>query len=65
MFIHTHYSHLNEILSGAQDPPPSHQEKRLDVVYLLPSTSNAAGYSVVFIKMTHKCYTVLAKTIFI
>ncbi|XP_054459470.1 adhesion G-protein coupled receptor D2 [Anoplopoma fimbria] len=27
MFIHTHYSHLSEIVSGAQEPPPSHQEK--------------------------------------
>lgn len=27
MFIHTHYSHLSEILSGAQEPPLSHQEK--------------------------------------
>ncbi|TDH08674.1 hypothetical protein EPR50_G00100180 [Perca flavescens] len=27
MFIHTHYSHLSEIVSGAQEPPLSHQEK--------------------------------------
>ncbi|XP_070688316.1 adhesion G protein-coupled receptor D2 [Pempheris klunzingeri] len=27
MFIHTHYSHLSEILSETQEPPPSHQEK--------------------------------------
>ncbi|KAM8874688.1 adhesion G protein-coupled receptor D2 isoform 3-T3 [Spinachia spinachia] len=27
MFIHTHYSHLSEILSGEQEPPRSHQEK--------------------------------------
>ncbi|XP_073332565.1 adhesion G protein-coupled receptor D2 [Pagrus major] len=27
MFIHTHYSHLSEIVSEAQDPPLSHQEK--------------------------------------
>ncbi|XP_037325891.2 adhesion G-protein coupled receptor D2 [Pungitius pungitius] len=27
MLIHTHYSHLSEILSGAQGPPLSHQEK--------------------------------------
>ncbi|XP_077964410.1 adhesion G protein-coupled receptor D2 isoform X4 [Gasterosteus aculeatus] len=27
MFIHTHYSHLSEILSGAQEPPLSYQEK--------------------------------------
>ncbi|XP_042371703.1 adhesion G-protein coupled receptor D2 isoform X2 [Plectropomus leopardus] len=27
MFIHTHYSHLSEIVSGAQGPPQSHQEK--------------------------------------
>lgn len=36
MFIHTHYSHLSEIVSGAQEPPQSHQEKvkRLAVVYM-------------------------------
>lgn len=57
MFIHTHYNHLDEILSGARDPPLSHQEKtkRLDVVYLLSSTSNAAGDSVVFIELAHMC----------
>ncbi|KAM6938184.1 adhesion G protein-coupled receptor D2 [Lycodopsis pacificus] len=27
MFIHTHYSHLSEIVSGAQEPPLSHQEE--------------------------------------
>ncbi|XP_032381624.1 adhesion G-protein coupled receptor D2 [Etheostoma spectabile] len=27
MFIHTHYSHLSEIVSGVQEPPLSHQEK--------------------------------------
>ncbi|XP_074490677.1 adhesion G protein-coupled receptor D2 isoform X1 [Sebastes fasciatus] len=27
MFIHTHYSHLSEIESGAEEPPQSHQEK--------------------------------------
>ncbi|XP_078114896.1 adhesion G protein-coupled receptor D2 [Sander vitreus] len=27
MFIHTHYSHLSEIVSGAQEPQLSHQEK--------------------------------------
>ncbi|XP_044055394.1 adhesion G-protein coupled receptor D2 isoform X2 [Siniperca chuatsi] len=27
MFIHTHYSHLSEIVSGAQEPPLSHQDK--------------------------------------
>lgn len=27
MFIHTHYSHLSEIVSGAQEPPLSHHEK--------------------------------------
>ncbi|XP_040896478.1 adhesion G-protein coupled receptor D2 isoform X2 [Toxotes jaculatrix] len=27
MFIHTHYSHLSEIVSGTQEPPVSHQEK--------------------------------------
>ncbi|KAM9358376.1 adhesion G protein-coupled receptor D2 [Symphorus nematophorus] len=27
MFIHTHYSHLSEVVSGAQEPLLSHQEK--------------------------------------
>uniref|UniRef100_A0A3B4TTF8 Adhesion G-protein coupled receptor D2-like n=1 Tax=Seriola dumerili TaxID=41447 RepID=A0A3B4TTF8_SERDU len=27
MFIHTHFSHLSEIVAGAQEPPVSHQEK--------------------------------------
>ncbi|XP_041863143.1 adhesion G-protein coupled receptor D2 isoform X3 [Melanotaenia boesemani] len=27
MFIHTHYSHLNEIVSKAEEPAQSHQEK--------------------------------------
>ncbi|XP_018528574.1 LOW QUALITY PROTEIN: adhesion G-protein coupled receptor D2 [Lates calcarifer] len=27
MFIHTHYSHLSEIVSGEQEPPGNHQEK--------------------------------------
>ncbi|XP_071342048.1 adhesion G protein-coupled receptor D2 isoform X3 [Trachinotus anak] len=27
MFIHTHFSHLSEIVSGAQEPPVSRQEK--------------------------------------
>ncbi|XP_045906602.1 adhesion G-protein coupled receptor D2 isoform X1 [Micropterus dolomieu] len=27
MFIHTHYSHLNEIMSGPQEPPLRNQEK--------------------------------------
>ena len=27
MFIHTHYSHLIEIVSEAPEPPPSHQER--------------------------------------
>ncbi|XP_030290070.1 adhesion G-protein coupled receptor D2 isoform X3 [Sparus aurata] len=27
MFIHTHFSHLSEIVSEAQEPPLSHQEK--------------------------------------
>ncbi|KAM7409576.1 hypothetical protein PAMA_001185 [Pampus argenteus] len=27
MFIHTHYSHLSEIISGAQEPSQNHQEK--------------------------------------
>ncbi|XP_039985674.1 adhesion G-protein coupled receptor D2 isoform X2 [Xiphias gladius] len=27
MFLHTHYSHLSEIVSGAQEPPVSNQER--------------------------------------
>lgn len=35
MFIHTHFSHLSEIVSGEQGAPVSHQEKRLVVDSLL------------------------------
>lgn len=46
MFIHTHYSHLSEIVSGEQEPPGNHQEKikRLVVVCLL-SLLNVPGNS--------------------
>lgn len=27
MFIHAHYSHLSEIISGGQRPSPKHQDK--------------------------------------
>lgn len=51
MFIHTHFSHLSEIVSEAQEPPLSHQEKvkRLTVVCLLFSLKSSDHF-----KSTHK-----------
>lgn len=33
MFIHTHYNHLNEIMSAAEEPAPIDKLKRLDSVF--------------------------------
>ncbi|KAI3368680.1 hypothetical protein L3Q82_025675 [Scortum barcoo] len=43
MFIYTHYSHLSEIASGAQEPPLSHQEKlkRIDPGHLASAVISA------------------------
>lgn len=40
MFIHTHYSHLSEIICGAQEPSLKHPDKakRLVVSYPINGT---------------------------
>ncbi|XP_042272092.1 adhesion G-protein coupled receptor D2 isoform X1 [Thunnus maccoyii] len=54
MFIHTHYSHLSEIVSDAQEPPQSQQEK---VKRILPGHLASAVISAT-VRDTSKAQTI-------
>ncbi|XP_035509235.1 adhesion G-protein coupled receptor D2 [Morone saxatilis] len=54
MFIHTHYSHLSEIVSGVQEPALSHQEK---VKRILPGHLASAVISAT-VRDTFKAQTI-------